>query len=74
MLFLFFGFVFFGGGVELEVFLTSAASRRGSGAPETERSHGANPLYLLSEHAGIEAEIMPPENWKDPAADAPDVL
>lgn len=31
---------------------------------------GANLLYLLSEHAGVEAKIMPPENWKDPAADA----
>lgn len=33
---------------------------------------GANLLYLLNEHAGIEAKIMPPEDWKDPAADAPD--
>ena len=33
---------------------------------------GANLLYLLSEHAGVEAKIMPPENWKDPAADAPE--
>jgi restriction endonuclease Mrr len=31
---------------------------------------GANLLYLLSEHAGIEAKIMPPDDWKDPAADA----
>ena len=35
---------------------------------------GANLLYLLSEHAGIEAKIMPPDDWKDPAADAPDVF
>jgi restriction system protein len=33
---------------------------------------GANLLYLLSEHAGIEAKIMPPEDWKDPAADIPE--
>jgi restriction system protein len=33
---------------------------------------GANLLYLLSEHAGIEAKIMPPEDWKDPAADTPE--
>jgi restriction system protein len=33
---------------------------------------GANLLYLLSEHAGIEAKIMPPDDWRDPAADAPD--
>lgn len=32
---------------------------------------GANLLYLLSEHADIEAKIMPPDDWKDPAADAP---
>lgn len=32
---------------------------------------GANLLYLLSEHAGIEAKIMPPDDWKDPVADAP---
>ena len=33
---------------------------------------GAHLLYLLSEHAGIEAKIMPPEDWKDPAADTPE--
>jgi restriction system protein len=33
---------------------------------------GANLLYLLNEHAGIEAKIMPPEDWKDPAADVPE--
>lgn len=32
---------------------------------------GANLLYLLSEHAGIEAKIMPPDDWRDPAVDAP---
>lgn len=32
---------------------------------------GANLLYLLNEHAGIEAKITPPDGWKDPAADAP---
>lgn len=26
---------------------------------------GSNLLYLLKEHAGIEAKIQPPENWKD---------
>jgi len=30
---------------------------------------GANLLYLLSEHAGIEAKITPPDDWKDPTAD-----
>jgi restriction system protein len=33
---------------------------------------GANLLYLLSEHASIEAKIMPPEDWKDPTVDAPE--
>jgi restriction system protein len=32
---------------------------------------GANLLYLLAEHAGVEAKIVPPEDWKDPAADMP---
>jgi restriction system protein len=30
---------------------------------------GSNLLYLLSEHAGIEARIEPPEDWIDPAED-----
>jgi restriction system protein len=33
---------------------------------------GANLLYLLAEHAEIEAKIVPPDDWKDPVADAPD--
>jgi restriction system protein len=33
---------------------------------------GSNLLYLLSEHAGIEAKIVPPDDWKDPVADAPE--
>jgi restriction system protein len=28
---------------------------------------GANLLYLLEKHAGIEAKIEPPEEWVDPA-------
>ena len=31
---------------------------------------GSNLLYLLAEHAGIEAKIEMPENWKDPIPDA----
>jgi restriction system protein len=30
---------------------------------------GANLLYLLREHTGIEAKIEPPEAWVDPAPD-----
>jgi restriction system protein len=33
---------------------------------------GPNLLYLLVEHAGIEAKIVPPDDWKDPVADAPE--
>lgn len=32
---------------------------------------GSNLLYLLAEHAGIEAKIVPPDDWKDPIADTP---
>src|SRR4051812_18920149 len=28
---------------------------------------GANLLYLLAEHAGIEARIVPPDDWRDPS-------
>jgi restriction system protein len=31
---------------------------------------GSNLLYLLAEHAGIEAKIEAPENWKDPQLDS----
>jgi len=30
---------------------------------------GSHLLYLLAEHAGIEARIEPPEDWVDPAED-----
>ena len=33
---------------------------------------GANLLYLLAEHTGVEAKIVPPDDWKDPAADTPE--
>lgn len=35
---------------------------------------GANLLYLLREHAGIEARIEVPPEWVEPVADAPDVV
>jgi restriction system protein len=34
--------------------------------------HGSNLLFLLAEHAGIEAKIQPPEDWKDPTPDSGD--
>ena len=40
--------------------------RRGQAA---ELLSGSNLLYLLSEHAGIEARIEPPEDWVDPVPD-----
>ena len=32
---------------------------------------GTHLLYLLAEHADIEARIEPPEDWVDPTVDAP---
>uniref|UniRef100_UPI002AD3F95A restriction endonuclease n=2 Tax=Frankia TaxID=1854 RepID=UPI002AD3F95A len=32
---------------------------------------GANLLYLLAEHAGIEARIAAPDGWRDPRSDTP---
>ncbi len=34
--------------------------------------NGSNLLYLLAEHAGIEAKIEVPEDWKDPSPDSGD--
>jgi restriction system protein len=34
---------------------------------------GSNLLYLLAEHAGIEAKILPPDDWEDPLADTPEL-
>ena len=31
---------------------------------------GPNLLYLLSEHAGLEAKIEPPDDWTDPVPDS----
>jgi hypothetical protein len=44
--------------------MSAAACRRGG--------RQVNLLCPLNEHAGIEAKIMPPENWKNPAADTPE--
>lgn len=33
---------------------------------------GSNLLYLLAEHTGIEAKIVPPDDWQDPIADTPE--
>jgi len=33
---------------------------------------GAQLLYLLTEHAGVEAKIVPPDDWIDPRADTPE--
>jgi restriction system protein len=32
---------------------------------------GANLLYLLAEHAGVEARIAAPDGWRDPRSDGP---
>jgi len=31
---------------------------------------GSHLLYLLAEHAGVEAKIEMPENWQDPLPDS----
>jgi restriction system protein len=33
---------------------------------------GSNLLYLLTEYTGIDAKIVPPDDWKDPVADTPE--
>lgn len=33
---------------------------------------GSNLLYLLAEHTGVEAKIIPPDDWQDPIADMPE--
>jgi restriction system protein len=33
---------------------------------------GANLLYLLAEHAGVEAKIVAPDGWRDPIPDIPE--
>ena len=35
---------------------------------------GANLLFLLKEHAGIEAKIVVPDDWEDPADDIATML
>ena len=35
---------------------------------------GSHLLFLLQQHAGIEAKIEPPEDWVDPRADASDTI
>ena len=34
--------------------------------------NGAQLLFLLLEHAGVEARIVPPHDWTDPVPDSPD--
>lgn len=44
-----------------------AASYEFANGKPIELLDGANLLYLLAEHAGIEAKIEPPEGWSDPS-------
>lgn len=34
---------------------------------------GSNLLSLLRDHAGLEAKIIPPDDWQDPVPDQPDI-
>jgi restriction system protein len=47
----------------------SAAFEFAQGKP-IELFSGAELLYMLKEHANIEAKIVMPELWSDPVADA----
>jgi restriction system protein len=40
-----------------------------AGGKPIELLSGSHLLYLLVEHAGIEAKIVPPDDWKDPSPD-----
>lgn len=33
---------------------------------------GSNLLFLLKEHAGLDAKIVVPDDWKDPLLDLPE--
>jgi restriction system protein len=33
---------------------------------------GSNLLYMLAQYTGIDAKIVPPDDWKDPVADSPE--
>jgi restriction system protein len=44
-----------------------AASHQFANGKPLELIDGAGLLYLLSEHAGIEAKIVPPDEWVEPA-------
>jgi restriction system protein len=46
-----------------------AASFEFANGKPLELIDGANLLYLLHEHAGMEAKIEPPEDWVDPSPD-----
>jgi hypothetical protein len=48
---------------------TVAASFEFAESKPIELLSGANLLYLLAEHAGIEARIIVPEQWHDPTPD-----
>lgn len=43
-----------------------------AGGKPLELLAGSNLLYLLKEHAGIDAKIEVPDTWRDPVPDAPE--
>jgi restriction system protein len=51
-----------------------AASFQFAGGKPIELLTGANLLYLLAEHANIEARIIVPDQWRDPVADSAEEL
>lgn len=49
-----------------------AASYEFANGKPIELIDGGGLLYLLQEHAGVQARIEPPDDWKDPTPDQPD--
>jgi restriction system protein len=49
-----------------------AASHEFANGKPIELIDGGGLLYLLQDHAGVQARIEPPDDWKDPTPDQPD--
>src|SRR5664280_2506103 len=49
-----------------------AASHEFANGKPIELIDGGGLLYLLRDHAGVQARIEPPDDWKDPTPDQPD--
>jgi restriction system protein len=52
--------------------VTGRSASTSPGNKPIELIAGSNVLYLLAEYRGIDAKIIPPDDWKDPVADTPE--